>query len=463
MNESSFRDTPRVHFIAVGGSVMHNLAIALHHKGYHVTGSDDEIVEPSRGRLQQVGLLPAEIGWFPEKVHAGLTAVILGMHARLDNPELRRAQELSIRIYSYPEYIYEQCVDKQRVVIAGSHGKTTITSMILHVLRFHQRQFDYVVGARLEGFDTTVKLTGDAPVVVIEGDEYLSSPLDRRPKFLHYRHHVGLISGIAWDHINVYTTFEEYVRQFEEFADLSPKGGTLIYDETDDLVSVICRKEREDVTSLEYTVHPHVIRDGQTFLRPPDSEEVPVRVFGEHNMKNISGAKAVCGRVGIGEARFYEAIQSFKGAANRLELLGENGHATVFKDFAHAPSKLEATTQAVKAQFPRRQLVACLELHTFSSLNKNFLGQYRDTFNEADVSVVYYNPHTLAHKQLESLSEEDVRTAFNNPRLQIFTDSQLLRAYLLRQDWRDKNLLLMSSGNFNGTDTKALAGEVLGK
>jgi UDP-N-acetylmuramate: L-alanyl-gamma-D-glutamyl-meso-diaminopimelate ligase len=440
---------------------MHNLAIALHHKGYKVTGSDDEIVEPSKGRLQQLGLLPEEIGWFPQKIHSGLQAVILGMHARIDNPELLKAQELGIRIYSYPEYIFSQCEDKQRVVIAGSHGKTSITSMILHVLKFHDRKFDYVVGARLEGFETTVKLTETAPVVIIEGDEYLSSPLDRRPKFLHYRHHIGLISGIAWDHINVYPTFEAYVRQFEEFADITPKSGTLVYDETDDLVSVICRKERDDVSSTEYNIHPHVIKHGQTLLLTTDGEEIPVRVFGEHNMKNINGARTVCNKIGISDQRFYDAIQSFTGAANRLELLGQNANTIVYKDFAHAPSKLEATTHAVKQQFPERQLIACLELHTFSSLNKNFLGQYRDTFNDADLSIVYYNPHTLEHKRLENLSEAEVQKAFNNPKLQVFTDSQALFRFLLQQNWQMKNLLLMSSGNFNGTDLKALAAQVL--
>lgn len=461
MIDSNNPSQPQVHFIAIGGSVMHNLAIALHRKGYQVTGSDDEIVEPSKGRLAQLGLLPAEIGWFPEKIHPGLQAVILGMHARVDNPELLKAQELGIRIYSYPEYIYEQCVDKQRIVIAGSHGKTSITSMILHVLQYHNRKFDYVVGARLEGFETTVKLTDDAPIVVIEGDEYLSSPLDRRPKFLHYRHHIGLISGIAWDHINVYPTFDKYVRQFEEFADASPKSGTLIFDETDDLVAVICRKEREDVNSIEYNVHPHVIRNGQTFLITSDDQEVPVRIFGEHNMKNLNGARMVCNRIGVSDDRFYEAIQTFKGAANRLELLGQNAHTTVYKDFAHAPSKLEATTHAVKQQFPNRKLIACLELHTFSSLNKNFLGQYRDTFNDADLSIVYYNPHTLEHKRMENLSEEEVRTAFNNPNLQVYTDSQQLLDFLLSQSWQDKNLLLMSSGNYNGTDMKAFAAQIV--
>lgn len=449
----------KIHFIAIGGSVMHNLAIALHRKGYQVTGSDDEILEPSKSRLATLNLLPAEIGWFPEKIDKD-TVVILGMHARKDNPELLKAQELGLKIYSYPEYIYQQSIDKQRIVIGGSHGKTTITSIILHVLQFFNRKFDYLVGARIEGLETQVKLTEDAPIIIIEGDEYLSSPIDRRPKFLHYQHHIGLISGIAWDHINVYPTFEDYVKQFEEFADASPKGGILMFDESDDLVTVICRKEREDVSRVEYNIHKHTILNGQTFLLTKEGDKVPVKIFGEHNMKNISGAKAICTRIGISDQQFYEAIQSFKGAANRLEVLGQNKNTAVFKDFAHAPSKLEATTQAVKEQFPNRKLIACLELHTFSSLNKEFMVQYRDTFNEADISIVYYNPHTIAHKKLEALEEKDVRIAFNNPNLKVLTDSAALEQFLRKESWENKNLLLMSSGNFNGLDMQRLANDI---
>ena len=458
---TSTHTTPHVHFIAIGGAAMHNLAIVLHQKGYQVTGSDDEIYEPSKTRLATNGLLPTEIGWFPEKIHAGLDAVILGMHARKDNPELLKAQELGLRIFSYPEYVFEQSKSKQRIVIAGSHGKTTTTSMILHVLNYFKRKFDYLVGARIEGFDNMVKLSDDAPIIVIEGDEYFSSPLDRRPKFLHYHHHIALISGVAWDHINVYPEFENYVHQFELLADATPKAGFLIYDQADDLVSVICNKERPDAQPIGYQVHPHVIRDGKTYLITPKDQEVPVLVFGEHNMKNLNGAKEVLDKIGIEEEQFYEAIQSFKGAANRLELIAKSDNVVIFRDFAHAPSKLEATTQAVKSQFPNRRLVACVELHTFSSLNKYFLDEYKDTFNQPDVAVVYYSPRTIKHKKLTPIEPQEVIEAFGNPNLKVFTDNQALREFLLEQNWDNTNLLLMSSGTYDGLNIPEIAKEIL--
>ncbi|MBC7892239.1 MAG: peptidoglycan synthetase [Sphingobacteriaceae bacterium] len=461
MSSASKAVSPRVHFIAIGGAAMHNLALVLHQKGYLVTGSDDEIYEPSRTRLAQNGLLPDSMGWFPERLSADLDAVILGMHARPDNPELRRAQELGLRIYSYPEYVYEQSRDKQRVVVAGSHGKTTTTSLILHVLRHFNRKFDHLVGARIEGFDNMVSLSDDAPLIVIEGDEYFSSPIDRRPKFLHYHHHIALVSGIAWDHINVYPEFEAYVDQFELLAESTPKGGILVFDETDDVVSVICKKERPDILAMGYGVHPHIIREGKTYLVAPDGREVPVLVFGEHNMKNLNGARLVLEKLGIEDEMFYEAIQSFKGAANRQERIGENSHTVIFRDFAHAPSKLEATTEAVKAQFPQRRLVACVELHTFSSLNKYFLDQYRGHFDAADVPVVYYSPETIVHKGLTPIEPTDVIDAFGNPELNVFTDNQELKAFLLRQDWANTNLLMMSSGTFNGLNLPELAKEIL--
>jgi UDP-N-acetylmuramate: L-alanyl-gamma-D-glutamyl-meso-diaminopimelate ligase len=451
---------PKVHFIAIGGSAMHNLAIALHKKEYKVTGSDDAIAEPSLGRLQGYGLLPESIGWFPEKITTDLDAVILGMHARVDNPELLKAQELGLRIYSYPEYVHEQSKDKQRVVIAGSHGKTTITSMILHVLKYHKKDFDYLVGAQIEGFDTMVRLTEEAPVIIIEGDEYLSSPIDSRPKFLHYHHHIGLVSGVAWDHINVFPTLDMYVRQFDHFADSSPKGGTLIYCEEDDLASVICKKEREDVTAIEYGTHKNEIVNGQTYLINKDKEKIAVEVFGEHNMRNISGARAVCSRIGITDKMFYEAISSFKGAANRLEILAKNESTTVFKDFAHAPSKLKATCKAVKKQFPDRKLVACLELHTFSSLNKNFISQYSKTFNAPDEAIVYYNEEVLKHKKLEMLSPDEVKKAFGREDLRVITNSKALQELLRGHGWKNTNLLMMSSGTFDGMNLRSFAKEL---
>jgi UDP-N-acetylmuramate: L-alanyl-gamma-D-glutamyl-meso-diaminopimelate ligase len=452
-------NTTRVHFIAIGGSAMHNLALALHQKGFHVTGSDDEINEPSKSRLEKAGILPPAIGWFPEKLDPSVDAVILGMHARIDNPELLKAQELGLKIYSYPEYLYKQSENKQRVVIAGSHGKTSITSMILHVLKFHQKEFDYMVGAQLEGFDTMVKLS-DAPVIVIEGDEYFASPLDRTPKFLHYKHHIGLISGIAWDHINVYPTFEEYVKQFEAFADSSPKGGILIYSDNDDLAEYICDKERDDVTSIDYPAHKHEIVEGISYLLT-DFGRIPLLIFGKHNMRNIAGAKEVCLKLGVNEEMFYQAIKSFKGAANRLEILNKNYSTIIFKDFAHAPSKVKATTNAVKKQYERKDLVAVLELHTFSSLTKDFLIQYKDCFKSADIPVVYYNPETIKHKKLQEITSNDVSEAFACDKLKVFTSSSELEEYLKNIDWNGKNLLMMSSGNFGGIDLKSLAKELV--
>jgi len=446
----------KVHFIAIGGSAMHNLALALHNKGYIVSGSDDEIFEPSRTRLEKAGILPTTMGWFPEKLNAELDSVILGMHARADNPELLRAQELGLKIYSYPEYIYNQSVDKQRIVIAGSHGKTTITSMILHVLKYHHKKCDYMVGAQLEGFDTMVKLSEDAPIIIIEGDEYLSSPTDRTPKFLHYHHHIGLVSGISWDHINVFPTFDEYVKQFDAFADATPKGGTLIYSQKDAAASVICGKEREDVQRIEYEAHKHEIKDGITYLIN-GNDKYALEIFGKHNMKNISGAKKVLEKLGITDPKFYEAIQTFKGASNRLEVLVKSSSTIVYKDFAHAPSKLKATTNAVKKQFSDRELTAVLELHTFSSLNKTFLSEYKDTFKSADEPVVYYNPHTIEHKKLEMISAEEIKKAFNNDKLKVFTNSKDLEQFLVAKTWSKRNLLLMSSGNFDGLNLKELA------
>ncbi len=445
----------RVHFIAIGGSVMHNLAIALHRKGYKVTGSDDEIFEPSYSRLQHHGILPSREGWFPENISNDLDAIILGMHARNDNSELLKAQELGLKVYSYPEYIYEQSKDKQRIVIAGSHGKTTITSIILHVLNHFKKDFDYLVGAQIEGFDLMVKLT-DAPIIVIEGDEYLSSPIDPIPKFLHYQHHVGVISGVSWDHINVFPTMDEYVRQFDKFADSTPKAGSIIYCEEDDLATVIGGKERENVNSIEYYSHKHKIKDGQTFLVTEEGD-IPVALFGRHNMQNISAAKAVLNKLGITNENFYEAIQNFKGAAKRLELLFKNETSAFYKDFAHAPSKLEATAKALKEQFPERKLIACLELHTFSSLNKKFLHQYQGTFDDPDTAIVYFNPKTVQHKKLEPITEEEIKEAFQRKDLKIYTDSNLLQQFILQQHWDQKNLLMMSSGTFDGINLKELS------
>jgi len=445
-----------IHFIAIGGSAMHNLAIALHKKGLHVTGSDDEIFEPSRSRLEQHGLLPADFGWHPEKLTKEIDAVILGMHAHPDNPELKRAQELALKIYSYPEYLYEQTKDKIRVVIGGSHGKTSITSMIMHVLKFNDVQFDYMVGAKLEGFDTMVSLSHESKIAVFEGDEYLSSPIDRRPKFHLYHPNIALLSGVAWDHINVFPTFENYVEQFQIFAELIEKDGTLIYYEGDENLQQIAAKVRPDVEAQPYREHKSTLNNGVTYLCAGE-QNYQIKVFGDHNLQNIAGAKLVCEKLGITDDQFYSAMSSFSGAARRLEVLEENGSCTVFYDFAHSPSKLKATTEAVKKQFTDRRLVAVMELHTFSSLKKEFLPQYEGCMAAADEAYVYFNPHTIEHKRLEPISKEQVADAFATEGLQVFTDSDQLFTELQKQNWENKNLLIMTSGNFSGKDMKAIS------
>lgn len=439
---------------------MHNLAIALYEKGFQVTGSDDEIFEPSRSRLAERGLLPDLVGWFPEKIIAGLDAVILGMHARNDNPELLRAQELGLKIYSYPEYIYNQTKDKTRVVIGGSHGKTSTTAMILHVLQALGRECDFLVGAQLEGFDCMVRLSETAPVAILEGDEYLSSPVDRRPKFHLYHPDIAVITGIAWDHINVFPTFENYVEQFRIFTDKITPHGTLIYCSSDAEVEKVAMGARSDIQKIGYGAFEHTVRDGNTFLITEEGE-TEIRIFGQHNLQNLSAALLVCQKLGIEPVDFYRAIAGFTGAAKRLELVKKNATTAFYKDFAHSPSKLKATTQALKEQYPNRVLVACMELHTFSSLNEQFLGEYEGAMAAADKAFVYFNPHTIEHKKLKPISPEQVRLAFGTENIRVFTDSSALIHELKHMDWKEKNLLMMTSGNFDGVDFKALAEELL--
>lgn len=449
-----------VHFIAIGGSAMHNMAIAMHKKGFKVTGSDDEILEPSKSRLAAQGLLPGYEGWNVDKITPQVDAVILGMHARMDNPELLKAQQLGLKIYSYPEYIYEQTKDKIRVVIGGSHGKTSITAMILHVLHHQTVDVDYMVGAQLPGFDTMVKLTKDAKIAVIEGDEYLSSPIDRRPKFHLYKPSIAILSGIAWDHINVFPTFDNYVEQFRIFAGLIEKNGTIIYCELDEEVKNVAQLVRTDVKKLPYQIPAHKIENGITKLITSGGD-IALKIFGDHNLMNINAAKLACNQLGISDAAFYEAIQSFGGAAKRLELVSRNEVTAVYKDFAHSPSKLKATTQAVKKQFPNRELIACMELHTFSSLNQDFLEQYKGSMDLADKAIVYFNPHTIAHKKLKPITTDQVQKAFGRKDLLVLTDSKEVLTTILGIDFQQKNLLLMSSGNFDGMDFKELGNKIV--
>jgi UDP-N-acetylmuramate: L-alanyl-gamma-D-glutamyl-meso-diaminopimelate ligase len=444
----------KYHFIAIGGAVMHNLALALVQKGYQVSGSDDEIYEPSRTRLEKAGILPASYGWFPEKINSELDGIILGMHARIDNPELIRAQELGIPVYSFPEFIYNQSQHKKRVVIAGSHGKTSITSMILHVLKDQKVDFDYLVGAQIDGFDLMVRLS-DAPVIVIEGDEYLTSPIDRTPKFFHYHHDIALVSGIAWDHFNVFPDFEEYKAQFSKLMDKTPESGELIYCHVDPLVKEAAEKSSTSGQKTPYQAHPAEIKDGKTFLNTSDGL-VEIGVFGNHNLQNLQGALEVCRALGVSHERFYASIRTFKGAAKRQEILASGKSGILFRDFAHAPSKLKATVNAVKNQFPERKLVAVQELHTYSSLNKAFLPNYAHTMDEADEAIIYLNPHAVALKKLELMDEATLREGFKRDDLKLFTESQALKDYLLTLNCSNTNLLLMSSGNYDNLDLEPI-------
>ena len=422
---------------------MHNLAIALHKKGYQVTGSDDEIFEPSKSRIASYGLLPEKFGWDENRITADIDAVILGMHARIDNPELLKAQELGLTIYSYPAYIYEQSKNKTRVVIGGSHGKTSITAMVLHVLEKCNFDFDYMVGAQLEGFDTMVQLT-DAPVIILEGDEYLSSPIDRRPKFHLYKPHIALISGIAWDHINVFPTFENYIEQFDIFINQIEPNGYLTYCENDIVLKKLVTKNTSKIKKEGYSTPANYIEKGITFLKT-EIGNIPLMVFGDHNLQNINGAKLICNQLGVDDADFFKAIATFKGAAKRLELIAKSETTAVYKDFAHSPSKLKATTKAVKQQYPDRKVVACMELHTFSSLNKNFLSEYENAMSDADEAYVYYSEHTLAHKRLEHITPAEVKNAFASDNVEVINDSKQLVNVLENKNWNNSVLLLMSS------------------
>jgi len=447
---------PKIHFIAIGGAAMHNLALALLAKGYQISGSDDEIYEPSRSLLAHHGILPEQFGWFPEKITTDLDAVIVGMHARADNPELLKAQELGIKIESYPSFLYEESKHKQRIVIAGSHGKTSITSMILHVLKSVGRHFDYLVGARIEGFDLMASLS-DAPIIVIEGDEYLASPIDRQAKFLLYQPQIALISGIAWDHINVYPTFESYTDSFSKLIRQMPKAGQLFFDQSDGTLEAITEACPEHCDKEGYEAHPSCIKNGKTWLKGLDGKEYEILVFGEHSLKNLNGARLICEQIGISSSEFYEAITGFKGAAKRLELVGQNTNSLLYKDFAHAPSKVEATTRALKTQFPERQLTACLELHTFSSLNPVFLPQYQGTLAQADKAIVYLSEHARAIKRMDRIEESVIQDYFKHPNLIVLRDSEALRAEILGDKKEDSNVLMMSSGTFDGLDLGALA------
>ena len=441
----------RIHFIAIGGAAMHNLALAVASKaGYKVTGSDDEIFDPALSHLREAGLLPDEMGWHPERITKDIDAIILGMHAREDNPELVKARELGLKIYSFPEYLYEQTKDKIRIVVGGSHGKTTTTSMILYVLNRLGIEADYMVGAQIEGFERMVRLSDTAKYAVFEGDEYLTSPLDLRSKFLWYHPHVAILTGIAWDHINVFPTFPEYVETFRKFVKSIEPKGSFIYFKGDENLKQIA----EEMTSTRHddmTIIPYKEYTG----------DVKMQVFGKHNMQNLQAAMLACHCIGVAPDDFYREISTFTGASNRLEKICETADSVAYKDFAHSPSKLKATVNAVRERYPEKKLVAAMELHTFSSLMADFLPQYKGCMAEADVAFVYFNPKVIEHKRLTPITKEEVHDAFGTKNVEVFTESEALQAKLRSLNYDNTALLMMSSGTFDGINVKEFAKELL--
>ena len=450
----------RIHLIAIGGAVMHNLAIALKLKGYEVSGSDDEIFEPSRSRLASYKLLPMKEGWHPDLITPGIDVIILGMHAAKDNPELVKAEKLGLKIMSFPEYIYEQTKNKKRIVVAGSHGKTTTTSIIMHVFKSLGINFDYMVGSNIDNYESMVGLSDKSEIAVLEGDEYLTSALDRRPKFHLYKPDIAILNGIAWDHINVFPTFENYVEQFRIFIDCIEEGGTLIYYEGDDEVKKLALGSHKKIKKIPYKIHGF-FQNKTGFYATTLKHVIPLKIFGEHNMQNLSAAKEACLEAGINEDDFYKAVQSFEGTAKRLQKLIENQNGVAYLDFAHSPSKVKATVEAVSARYPGKPIISCLELHTYSSLNINFLPHYSGTLDKATYPYVYFNPHVLKVKNMPSVTANEVKAAFGNKKLSVFDNSLEMFSFIQKQNYRDPVFLFMSSGNFDGFNLRKLAEKLI--
>lgn len=444
----------RYHIIACGGSIMHQLTIQLARLGNEVTGSDDEIFEPAYSNLQRHQLLPQEMGWHPELLNDKIDIVIVGMHAKADNPELARAKELGLRLMSYPEFIYEHAKNKKRVAIAGSHGKTSTTAMVMHVLKEVGMPFDFLVGAKLEGFDYSLQLS-DAPLMILEADEYPDSADNKLPKFLFYKPHIASISGIAWDHVNVFPTFENYVHQFDLFIDSLVDNATLIYNNEDEILKNLCEQEKNENRLQLVPFHAHPFKDGSLVLANGDT--VAIEIFGTHNLFNLSAAKIICLELGIPESDFCKSIATFKGAAKRLQLIRRTNDNELYLDFAHAPSKVKATVAAMKEKHPNRELIACLELHTFSSLNEEFIGEYKSSLDAADIAIVFYDPHAFELKRLPVLSPQAIVRAFGNNEIKTFSNPQQLSTFIKRALDPDMDVLMMSSGNFGGLGMEQLA------
>ena len=444
----------KIHFIAIGGSIMHSLAIQLKKNGHIITGSDDVIREPSKSNLNHYDILPAKEGWCSKKISTDLDMVILGMHAKKNNPELLEAQKYNIPVISFPEFIFNSSKYKKRVVIAGSHGKTTITAMIIHVLNEYNIKFDYLLGAKIDALENQVKLD-DSKLIIIEGDEYFSSAIDLKPKFMHYDPDVLVVSGVSWDHINVFPTKSSYESAFSKLLNhVIEKNGKIFY-YTHDL---FLQKSLSAYNQLSqsYDSPRYIIKKGQ-FILVHKNENIPLNIFGKHNMENMEAARQVCQEIGVCESDFYKSIKNFKGASRRLNLIKEiENHSAVYYDFAHSPSKVFATVNAVKELYPDRFLIGCLELHTYSSLNVDFIPNYLNTLNNCSESWLYFDEQELQRKGFAKLDRKFLLRAFNHPNMTIINNKKLLRQKINQIELDNTNLLLMSSGNFSGLDIKSI-------
>ncbi|WP_156309281.1 UDP-N-acetylmuramate--L-alanine ligase [Sphingobacterium endophyticum] len=452
----------RIHFIAIGGSIMHNLAINLAEQGHQVTGSDDQIVEPSKSQLKEAGLLPKELGWFPEKITEDIDAVILGMHADENNPELQKAKELGIRIYSFPEFVYEQSSEKTRVVIAGTYGKTTITSMIMHVLKKLGRNFDYLVGAQLEGFDKLLQLSPENNLIIIEGDEYYASAMNKQSKFLKYKPNIALISGVDWDHFKTVISQEDYFKQFEDFIRTIVPKGTLIYNKDDKNTREVVERTMDiKINRHGYKLPEYSINKGITYVQVGE-HNIPLKVFGKHNLSNISGAFTVCEWLGVKRDEFYAAIQDFRSSIRYLEFVASQNGSVVYQDFAHTPGKLRSSIHAVKEQFPNQALVTIIELNGYDSLDSEFITEYANSMNESDFAVVFVNTSLIKEKNiaLDNLIWR-LNEAFNHPAFQVITQMAELEDFLETFKSNGYNLLFMSSNNYNGVNMTSFADKFL--
>lgn len=452
----------RVHFIAIGGSVMHNLAVNLADQGHQVTGSDDQIVEPSKSRLQKVGLLPEKLGWFPEKITEDLDAIILGMHAAADNPEVKRAEELGIKIYSYPEFVYQQSEDKIRVVIAGTYGKTTITSMVMHVLKKLNREFDYLVGAQLEGFGSLVKLTAHSPVIIIEGDEYYASALDYQSKFLYYKPNIALISGVEWDSFRTHIEEERYYDQFRSFITTIVPRGTLIYNkDSKHLVDIVEETKECKINRHGYKMPEYTINKGVTYLDLGETK-IPLKVFGKHNLSNIMGAYTVCEWLGVKRDEFYEAIQDFKSSIRYLEFVAGTDTSVVYQDFAHSPAKLRSSIHAIKEQFPYQALVTIIELNAYDVIEDDKFYAYENTMQGSDHAVAFVNLENVKNLNINVTDlEAKLEKVFNHPSFRVITSVAVLGDFLESFKSNGHNLLFMSSNSHSGVNMASFADKFL--